>query len=251
MDGVLRADMTRRIPETRYLIARLVHLSASRPDSSTPATCLPALGHPPVRLAHLSACFAHLPARFEHLPVLRTPTGRLPWVSHRPASRTGPRGQDGEVTSMEIRTARPEDVAAAAELRWLWFQERRGTPPVPLEEFVPAFVAWAGDNAATHRCTVALRDGRVVGMAWLAIIPRVPHAASFERASGDVQCVYVRPEERNNGLGGRLIEAVLEAARDLDLERVTVHSSERAVTAYERGGFEVSPHLLQVDLRRR
>ncbi|GAA1261371.1 hypothetical protein [Saccharothrix xinjiangensis] len=43
----------------------------------------------------------------------------------------------------------------------------------------------------------------------------------------------------------------IRAARPEDLERVTVHSGERAVAAYARGGFEVSPHLLQVDLGRR
>ncbi|MBT2880428.1 GNAT family N-acetyltransferase, partial [Streptomyces sp. McG6] len=35
----------------------------------------------------------------------------------------------------------------------------------------------------------------------------------------------------------------------LGVERVTVHSSERAVPAYVRRGFAGSPYLLQVDLR--
>lgn len=152
------------------------------------------------------------------------------------------------MTSIEVRPARPDDLAAAAELRWRWLQEARGTsPPMSRAEFVPRFTAWARENAATHRCTVAVRDGRVVGMAWLAVLPRVPHAASFDRACGDVQCVYVLPEERAAGLAGRMVDAILDTARDLGLERVTVHSSERAVRAYERSGFRVSPRLLQVE----
>lgn len=43
--------------------------------------------------------------------------------------------------------------------------------------------------------------------------------------------------------------AVLELARTLGLERVTVHSSVRATSAYARQGFAVSPQLLQADLR--
>lgn len=91
-------------------------------------------------------------------------------------------------------------------------------------------------------------DGLVIGMSWLAITQRVPHPRAFERISGDVQCVYVVPDERDRGLGGKLIEAVLAWARDLGLARVTVHSSDRAVSAYSWHGFEVSPHLLQVEV---
>ncbi|MEJ2857713.1 MULTISPECIES: GNAT family N-acetyltransferase [unclassified Saccharothrix] len=62
-----------------------------------------------------------------------------------------------------------------------------------------------------------------------------------------MQCLYVVPEARDGGLGGRLIEAILRLAAELGLERVTVHSSERALRAYERQGFAVSPNLLQAD----
>lgn len=153
-------------------------------------------------------------------------------------------------TGLSLRLAHPDDLRAVAELRWRWIEERGGQPPLLTRaEFVPRFVAWAEENRASHRCVVALRNGTVVGMAWLAITPRVPHPRSFERASGDLQSVYVVPAERDNGVGGALVDAVLTLARDLGLERVTVHSSRRAVSVYARHGFEVSPVLLQVDLR--
>jgi GNAT superfamily N-acetyltransferase len=82
-------------------------------------------------------------------------------------------------------------------------------------------------------------------MAFLAITARVPTPRVFSRTSGDVQCVYVVPEARDSGLGGLLIDAVLRLATELGLERVTVHSSARAVRAYERHGFAGSPELLQ------
>ncbi|KAK1177144.1 GNAT family N-acetyltransferase [Streptomyces sp. NBS 14/10] len=75
-----------------------------------------------------------------------------------------------------------------------------------------------------------------------------PHAR--QRASGDLQCVYVVPGERDSGLGGRLSDAVLARARDLGLERVTVHSSPRAIPAYSRHGFEASPRLLHTHVAR-
>ncbi|MEU3355237.1 GNAT family N-acetyltransferase [Streptomyces sp. NPDC037389] len=123
-----------------------------------------------------------------------------------------------------------------------------GTPDAALDEFVPRFVAWARENESTHRCVVVVRGEAVIGMAWLAITGRVPHPGAFTRVSGDVQCVYVVPGERDRGLGGELIEAVLAWARELGLERVTVHSGDRAVPAYSRHGFEVSPRLLQYEV---
>ncbi|MET9829764.1 GNAT family N-acetyltransferase [Streptomyces sp. NPDC006385] len=53
------------------------------------------------------------------------------------------------------------------------------------------------------------------------------------------------PETRDAGLGGRLITETLARAGELGLERVTVHSSPRAIPAYARLGFENSPRLLQ------
>nr|WP_297367437.1 GNAT family N-acetyltransferase [Cryobacterium sp.] len=104
---------------------------------------------------------------------------------------------------------------------------------------------WAAQFVSTHRCTVARRGRTVIGMAWLAVVPRVPSPRAPVRASGDVQCVYVVPAERDSGVGGRMLAAVLARAVEIGLEHVTVHSSPGAVTAYERAGFSASAQLLQ------
>ncbi|MFD6952854.1 acetyltransferase [Nocardiopsis sp. TSRI0078] len=151
------------------------------------------------------------------------------------------------MSDVVVRPARPEDLDSVAELRWRWTCENHGEPDLPLAEFVPRFVDWGKRNDASHHCFVAVLDESVIGMAWLAVTRRVPQPHAFERASGDVQCVYVLPEQRDDGLGGRLVEAVLELARELALERVSVHSSDRAVSAYSRHGFAVSPRLMQTE----
>ncbi|MFK4269983.1 GNAT family N-acetyltransferase [Streptomyces milbemycinicus] len=112
------------------------------------------------------------------------------------------------------------------------------------------FVTWARENKSSHRCLVLAREEAIIGMAWLATLPRVPSPRALQRASGDLQCVYVVPGERDSGLGGRLIDAVLDHARQLGLERVTVHSSPRAIPAYARHGFESSPRLLHAHVAR-
>lgn len=157
-----------------------------------------------------------------------------------------PAGHDEAVNRIEIRTASAADLAAAAELRRQMESERRRVDPH--DGFVAAFVAWAAEQAPTHRCLVAVSGEAVIGMAWLAVTPRVPTPRSHRRAAGDLQSVYVVPEHRGRGVGSRLIEAVLALAGELGLERVTVHSSSRAITAYERAGFAVSHRLLQTEV---
>jgi GNAT superfamily N-acetyltransferase len=152
--------------------------------------------------------------------------------------------------NISIRPARPAELAAVAALRWEWLVENGSEDLGEREDFVRHFVAWAAESAGSHRCTVLVRDGRVIGMAWLAVVQRVPTPRAPRRASGDLQSVYVVPGARDGGLGGRLVQAVLDGARELGLERVTVHSSPRAIPAYARNGFRESPRLLQAQVAR-
>jgi hypothetical protein len=116
------------------------------------------------------------------------------------------------VNDIDIRPAKDSELGTVAELRWQWILENGGTPVTTRDEFVHHFVRWAQENAFSHRCMVVVRGDIVIGMAWLAIIQRVPTPRALERASGDVQCVYIVPDERDTGLGGRLIDMVLELA---------------------------------------
>jgi GNAT superfamily N-acetyltransferase len=164
-----------------------------------------------------------------------------------------------------VRPVEPGELAAVAGLRWQWIVENDGAAPRGAERdaFVRHFVTWAQQNASSHRCMVLVNsdvggdiggvlggDLGIIGMAWLAVVHRVPTPHALHRASGDLQCVYVVPEARDAGLGGRLITETLARAKDLGLERVTVHSSPRAVGAYARHGFENSPRLLQAHVTR-
>jgi GNAT superfamily N-acetyltransferase len=142
------------------------------------------------------------------------------------------------------RKATAADATALGELRWRWPTEERGHTGTDQAAFVESFAAWVVDHMATHIPFVAEVDGTVVGMAWLMLAERVPAPTRRHRRTGDVQSVYVVPEQRGSGVGAVLLEAVLAEARGLGLEHVTVHSSERAVRLYERGGFDHDPQWL-------
>jgi GNAT superfamily N-acetyltransferase len=154
----------------------------------------------------------------------------------------------GAMDTVEFRLARSEEFAAVAGLRWQWEVEVGVTPTVPRETFEKGFAEWARRHTDSHRCIVVCRNGIVVGMAWLAVVERVPTPDSMSRATGDLQSVYLVPEARSGGLGSRLIAAALDEARALGLPKVTVQSTTRAVPVYSRNGFAASPKVLQAEL---
>jgi len=130
------------------------------------------------------------------------------------------------------------DAAKLAALRWRQVTERSGDNGRDRDAFVESFATWTIDHLASHRPFVAESDGELVGMAWLLVGERVPGRDCRRRQFGDVQSVYVVPEVRNGGVGAAQLTELLAEAAAIELEHVTVHSSDRAVPLYQRVGFD-------------
>ncbi len=131
---------------------------------------------------------------------------------------------------MEIGLAGPEDVPELARLLWLNAdKDQRAQQTV--EAFAMNLAAWWAD----HRSYVAVlaREGGVaVGMAWVALVPRVPRPGVIHRFTGDIQSVFVSPEHRGQGIGSSIVLAATEHAEGVGAGRVTVHSGRRALPIY-------------------
>jgi len=138
---------------------------------------------------------------------------------------------------VRVRRATVADAAALAGLRWRLVTEEGDYSGTDRAGYLAFFADWLADHQESHLPFLASEDGQPVGMAWLMVAERVPTPRGRRRLSGDVQSVYVVPELRDGGVGAVLLEAVLAEARRLDLEHVTVHSSDRAVPFYQRVGF--------------
>jgi ribosomal protein S18 acetylase RimI-like enzyme len=157
-------------------------------------------------------------------------------------------GQTGRVDNVTVREATDPDIPAVAALRWEWMVERYGAPAdLDQSAFTTWFKDWAKRYAETHPCVIAERDGAAIGMAWIAIVPRVPTPHDLQRASADIQSVYVIPSERGKGIGRALADAVVAIADEHDVERVTVHSSAAAIGLYRRTGFAPQDGMLVLD----
>jgi GNAT superfamily N-acetyltransferase len=146
---------------------------------------------------------------------------------------------------VEVRVARDEELEQTVRLRWLWTTEREGVDVAgDAADYVPQAAAWARAHRETHVPHVAVLGESVIGMAWLALTPRVPKVGGFERLSGDLQSCYVLPEHRDQGIGGRLVRAVTTTAALRGVEHVTVHTSPGSVGMYARNGFKHEERLL-------
>lgn len=137
-----------------------------------------------------------------------------------------------------VRRGTAEDAPALARLRWRWRAEERGeSGDMSRESFVDFFTTWALDHAGNHVPFVAEADGRLAGMAWLALSERVPSPRALDRRTGDIQSVYVIPELRGRGVGDALMAALIRHARAIELGHLTVHSATSAIGFYKKLGF--------------
>ncbi|WP_329571865.1 GNAT family N-acetyltransferase [Kitasatospora sp. NBC_01266] len=146
---------------------------------------------------------------------------------------------------MRISQANPDDVADLARLLWL---DTHHEDPAErsVDDFAAQLAQWWATRQDSHVAFVArLLQPEIVGMAWVALVPRVPRPGATSRLSADIQSVFVMPEQRGQGIGSALVEAASEHATRLGSLRVTVHSGRTAVPVYERLGFESSRQLLK------
>jgi GNAT superfamily N-acetyltransferase len=96
----------------------------------------------------------------------------------------------------------------------------------------------------THIPFIAEEEGRTIGMAWLALLSRVPAADRFTRVGADLQSVYVRPAWRGQGIGIRLVEAVIQRGSGA-ARHMTVRTGRSATSFYPQLGFAVSDTSLE------
>jgi ribosomal protein S18 acetylase RimI-like enzyme len=131
-----------------------------------------------------------------------------------------------------IRRSTPDDIESfqhcldtvARERQWLAFTE---APPV---EAIREYVA---RNAPIQ--FVAVRGKEVVG--WCDVIVSQQAGAQHVGTLG----MGLLPNFRNRGLGGRLLQQTIEAARAAGVTRIDLEvfaSSHAAVHLYERAGFQ-------------
>jgi GNAT superfamily N-acetyltransferase len=148
-----------------------------------------------------------------------------------------------------IRAATLTDARDLAALRWTWRVDEHGEHGLTHAEFTASFTDWFRNHRDTHLAFIAEAADSPVGMAWLALIDRVPGPGVWLRLAGHLQSVYILPARRGEGIGSALVTAALREAADRGVEYVSVHPSRRSFGLYQRLGFRINDGVLEADLR--
>jgi L-amino acid N-acyltransferase YncA len=134
--------------------------------------------------------------------------------------------------SVELRSLTADDWTAVAEIYWDGMRDGLAT----FETELPSWETWDAAHLAEHRL-VAERLGELVG--WAALSP-----ASTRRCYAGVveNTVYVARAARGQGVGGRLLERLVEHAKEAGIWTIqtSIFPENRASLAlHERCGFRV------------
>ena len=104
--------------------------------------------------------------------------------------------------------------------------------------------AWYAQESSRRVLRLAEVDGVAVGMMNLAVFERMPRPGRPVSRWGYLANAFVLPEYRNQGIGKRLIMALLDHAASNDFARVVLSPSERSISFYQRAGFGPADELM-------
>jgi GNAT superfamily N-acetyltransferase len=146
-----------------------------------------------------------------------------------------------------VRRAGAADLAAIAELRRESAREQDGAGPAPAAPgpgFDEEFGAWFGRERERRVFWLAEVDGRAVGAMNLMVFDRMPRPGREAARWGYLGNAFVLAAHRDQGVGRRLLDAVLGYAAEEGFVRVVLSPSERSVPFYRRAGFRAADELL-------
>ena len=146
---------------------------------------------------------------------------------------------------ISYRIATDNDAGELAVLRQRWSPPAVPHSDLERDHYAAHLRQWMRSSGDRSVCAVASFEGDFIGMAWLAVFDRVPNPDSFVRLSGDIQSVYVVPEQRGLGVATRMVEMLVEIADARGIASISADSSEQALAFYHRLGFRRSLLLLQ------
>jgi GNAT superfamily N-acetyltransferase len=152
-----------------------------------------------------------------------------------------------------VRMATSADAALVAGLRRRWTEESgAGAGDADFEQ---RFARWFTREQA-HRVTwLAELGGEPIGMLNLLLFARqgfrgwrseigMPRPGRGADGWAYLANMFVLHRFRNQGVGRLLLDAAIDHAAAVGLERIVLHPSPRAVPFYERAGFGAADMLL-------
>jgi len=146
-----------------------------------------------------------------------------------------------------VRLAGQGDAGTLTDLRCAFLEEMGQQLPDGFADHLRDWIETAL-QAGRLQAWLAEHEGRVIGSA--AVNP-YPHLPSVNYPSGTgwyLLNVYVKPAQRQGGVGTALLAAVGSAAREQGVDALTLHATARVRGLYERHGFKPSLDAMRLPL---
>jgi len=144
-----------------------------------------------------------------------------------------------------VRIAAAADAPALAALRRAWTAEwYPGDGGAGDEGFEARFLDWYQREAARRVTWLAELSGEPAGMVNLTVFERMPQPGRDPGSWGYLGNAFVLPAHRDQGIGSRLLRALLDYTDARGYVRVVLNPSERSGPLYRRFGFSAEHGLL-------
>lgn len=140
---------------------------------------------------------------------------------------------------MNVDKAAMSDVMALTDMRLKYLREDLGgldaEAEATLKSALPGyFRAHLGRDLFAY----VIREGRsIVSCAFLLIVEKPMSPAFPNGKTGIVLNVYTRPSHRRRGFAGRIMAALTDAARAMDLSVVELKATQDSYPLYRKAGF--------------
>jgi GNAT superfamily N-acetyltransferase len=163
-----------------------------------------------------------------------------------------------------VRPAGRGDATVLAELRYA-FRSEMAEPTEPETQFLERATRWLADRLGGSPWTGWMASaagqgglggerredgegGEPVGLVLVQLIEKVPNPILEAEVIGYVSSLYVRPQWRGHGIGGRLLTTALEHCRHSGAENVVLWPSPRSIPLYQRHGFRSVGEVMELRL---
>src|ERR1700688_3526297 len=158
-----------------------------------------------------------------------------------PPKKGPPRRAGVEVSAMDgitLRRATPADGSLITEMRIRSNRERH-TTEVDVAAFRPICEQrFEGGLASGELCAwVAFDDARAIATATLKIVPNLPRLGVIAGPDARVRNVYVDPAYRGRGIAAAMMREIIDEAKRLGVDRLTLGASDMGRRVYEKLGF--------------
>ena len=148
---------------------------------------------------------------------------------------------------MEFRRAGREDIPALIEFRKQQLIDEGQKPDADITEGLEkyftkqyeenSFVEWLAEDS-----------GKIIGTAAICFIEFPPSFTNRSGIKGYVTNMYTVPECRGAGIATKMLELIIEEAKNREVSTVLLAASSKGAPVYQKSGFQKAEEWMKMDL---